>query len=213
MDVLNSIRDRRSINFFDPTRTVPDVTVWALLETANLAPSSMNLQPWRVVVVDTPERKAALRQCAFNQPKVEEASVMLVMVADPDAVEANLDKVLDSWVELGYLKPEMKENYKGMATALYDSPDSLKRMIFAVKNTSLFAMNLMVAARGFGLETHPMDGFDEAAVKREFGIPENCIIPMLIAVGYLKPGITLLPRAFRRKTEEFISVNHYTTRK
>lgn len=62
---------------------------------------------------------------------------------------------------MGYIKPEMMGNYKNTANNLYGSPDSLKRKIFAVKNASLFAMNLMIAARGFGLETHPMDGFDE----------------------------------------------------
>ncbi|HSW64136.1 MAG TPA: nitroreductase family protein [Dissulfurispiraceae bacterium] len=213
MDVLHAVRERRSINYFDSSRTVPEDILQSLIETANLAPSSMNLQPWRVLVVNTPERKAVLKQCAFNQPKVAEASVMLVMIADPGAVEANLGRVLDSWVNLLYIKPEAAETYRGMVSSLYEARDTEKRKMFAVKNTALFAMNLMIAARGFELETHPMDGFDEAAVKREFGIPDNCVIPMLIAVGYLKPGITLLPRAFRRKTEEFVSVNHYTTRK
>jgi hypothetical protein len=32
---------------------------------------------------------------------------------------------------------------------------------------------------------------------------------MLVAVGYLKPGITLLPRAFRRKQEEFVKYESY----
>lgn len=210
MNVLQAIRERRSINFFDPSRTVPDETLRGLLETANLAPSSMNLQPWRVVVVTDPGRKAALRQCAFNQPKAEEASVMLIMIADPTALESNIDRVLDSWIALGFLKPEVRETYQGMAAGLYDTPDSLKRKFFAVKNTSLFAMNLMIAAQGFGLETHPMDGFDEGAVKKEFGIPDSCIIPMLIAVGYLKPGISLLPRAFRRELGEFASRNTFS---
>ncbi|MGC8811652.1 MAG: nitroreductase family protein, partial [bacterium] len=65
--------------------------------------------------------------------------------------------------------------------------------------------NLMIAAKGLGLETHPMDGFDEEAIKREFNIPTNKIIPMLIAVGFLKKGITLLPRAFRRPIDEFVT--------
>jgi nitroreductase len=99
-----------------------------------------------------------------------------------------------------------------MITKLYESPDSLKRIIFAVKNTSLYAMNLMIAARGFGLETHPMDGFDETAIKKEFKIPEHCIIPMLIAIGYLKPGITLLPRAYRRALHDFVNLNNYMAR-
>lgn len=209
MDVLQAIRERRSINFFESGRDIDDGKLIELLETANLVCSSFNLQPWRVIVVKDQERKKVLRQCAFNQPKVEEASVVLIIIADTEAVERNIEAVLDSWQELGYMKPEMRETYKGMAANLYGTIDSLKRKLFAVKNASLFAMNLMIAARGLGLETHPMDGFDEGCIKREFNIPEDKIIPMIIAVGYLRSGITLLPRAFRRRLEDFVSYDRY----
>lgn len=209
MDVIQAIKQRRSINFFETGKEIPDNKMKELLETANLAPSSFNLQPWKVVVVKEPEKKKILKQCAFNQPKVEEASVVLILVADPAAMEENIERILDSWQELGYMRPEMRNTYKGMANNLYGEQDSLKRKIFAVKNTSLFAMNLMIAAKGLGLETHPMDGFDEDRIKKEFNIPQDKIIPMLIAVGYLRQGITLLPRAFRRKIDEFVKFEKY----
>lgn len=209
MDVLQAIRERRSINFFESGRDIDDEKLKELLETANLACSSFNLQPWHVIVVKDQDRKKVLRQCAFNQPKVEEASVVMIIIADPEAVEKNIEHVLDSWQELGYMKPEMRANHREMAASLYGTVDSLKRKLFAVKNASLFAMNLMVAARGLGLETHPMDGFDEDCIKKEFGIPDDKIIPMIIAVGYLRSGITLLPRAFRRRIEDFVSYDRY----
>ncbi|MDP2276682.1 MAG: nitroreductase family protein [Nitrospirota bacterium] len=204
MDLIQAIKERRSINFFEPGRGISDDQIKELLAMANLSPSSFNLQPWRVVVVKNPERKKVLRQCAFNQPKAEEASAVLIMIADPKGVEENIDRMLDSWQELGYMKPEMRETYKGMAQNLYGPEDSLKRKIFAVKNTALFAMTIMIAAKGLGLETHPMDGLDEECIKKEFNIPSDKIIPMLIAVGYLKSGVTLLPRAFRRDLSEFV---------
>ncbi|MCI2424612.1 nitroreductase family protein [Candidatus Acetothermia bacterium] len=209
MDIIQAIKDRRSINFFETDKKIPDDKLKDLLEIANLAPSSFNLQPWKVVVVKDARKKKILRQCAFNQPKAEEASVVLIMVADPGALEENIERMLDSWQELGYMKPDMRDTYKGMANNLYGTSDSLKRKFFAVKNTSLFAMNLMIAAKALGLETHPMDGFDEDCIKKEFNIPEDKIIPMLIAVGYLRTGITLLPRAFRRKIDEFVKYNSY----
>jgi hypothetical protein len=46
-------------------------------------------------------------------------------------------------------------------------------------------------------------------VKKEFNIPDDKIIPMLIAVGNLKAGITILPRAFRRDIGEFVSFEVY----
>lgn len=209
MDAIQAIKERRSINFFETGKDIPNDKLKEILEIANLSPSSFNLQPWKVVVVKDPEKKKILKQCAFNQPKVEEASVVLILVADPNAIEENMDRTLDNWQELGYMKPDMRETYKGMANNLYGPADSLKRKIFAVKNTSLFAMNLMIAAKGLGLETHPMDGFDEECVKKEFNIPADKIIPMLIAIGYLRSGITLLPRAFRRKIDEFVKFEKY----
>ncbi len=204
MEVIQAIKERRSINFFEPGKAISDDMMKTLLDIANLSPSSFNLQPWQVIVVKDPERKKVLKQCAFNQPKVEEASAVLIMIADPKAVEAHLHRVLKSWQELGYIKPEMEETYINMAKNLYDTEDSLRRKIFVVKNTSLFAMNIMIAAKGLGLETHPMDGFDENCIKKEFNIPADKIIPMLIAVGNLRTGVTLLPRAFRRNIEEFV---------
>lgn len=209
MDVLQAIKERRSINFFETGREISDVRIKELLETANLAPSSFNLQPWRVIVVRNSDRKKVLRKCAFDQPKVEEASAVLIIIADPKGVEENTDRVLNSWQELGYMKPEMRETYKGMIKNLYGEEGSLKRKLFAVKNTSLFAMNLMLTARGMGFETHPMDGFDEECIKKEFNIPADKMIPMLIAVGNLKAGITLLPRAFRRDVKNFVGYDKY----
>jgi len=204
MDVIQTIQERRSINFFEPGRELPDDKIRELIDLAKLAPSSMNLQPWRIVVVKDPERKKVLRQCSNNQPKVEEASAVLIMVADPGSLEGTIDAVLNSWVDLGYMGM-----YKGMAGALYGTADSLRRKFFAVKNTSLLAMNIMLAARGLGLQTHPMDGFDEDCIKKEFNIPADKIIPMLVTVGYLKTGMTLLPRAYRKSFEDFVTFNAY----
>lgn len=209
MDVIQAIKERRSINFFETGKELPEDRLRELLELANLSPSSFNIQPWKVVVVRKPERKKTLRKCAFDQPKAEEASVVLIIVADPKGLEENFDRVLDSWQELGYMEPEMRETYKGLTEKLYGPVDSLQRKFLAVKNASLFAMSLMLAAKGLGLETHAMDGFDEDCVKKEFGIPGDKFIPMLIAVGTLKTGVTLLPRAFRRKLEEFVKFEKY----
>ncbi len=210
MDILDAIKERRSINFFDPDKSVSDDQINKLVEIANLAPSSLNLQPWEVIAVTDPKRKAILRKCAFDQPKVTEASVMLILIANPGAIEENIDRMVQSWIDLGYIKAEAAEATKKMPYGASGDKDSLARKFFAVKNTSLFAMNLMLAAKGLGLETHPMDGFSPEKVRSEFNIPEDRLIPMLIAVGYLRTGAKLLPRAWRRDVSEFLKFNNFS---
>jgi putative NAD(P)H nitroreductase len=209
METIQAINERRSINFFDPSRSIPRAQIAELLKLANLSPSSFNLQPWEVIVVDDPERKKTLRQQSYNQAKVEEASAVLIIIANPNGVEENIDPVLDTNIKLGYMKAEAREATRKAPFAMYGEKDSLKRKFFAVKNTSFFAMSIMIAARGMGYETHPMDGFDEEGIKKNFNIPDDRIIPLLIAVGYPKPDLKLLPRAYRRDIENFTKYNKY----
>lgn len=204
MDTIQALQERRSINYFQPGETIPQETIVQILELANLAPSSNNLQPWEVIAVTDAEKKKILRKCAFGQAKVEEAAVVFIIIAHPGAAEENIDEVLDSFEKLGYRDPKDREANKKGALTFIGEKDSLRRKIFAVKNASLFAMSVMVAAKGFGFESHPMDGFLEDEVKKNFNIPDDRIVPMLVAVGSLKKDTKLLPRAWRRPLDRFV---------
>ncbi|HOO71234.1 MAG TPA: nitroreductase family protein [Spirochaetota bacterium] len=204
MEVLTALRERRSISFFEPGREIKPSLLEELISTANLSPSSYNLQPWEVIAVASPEKKKILRACAFNQAKVEEASAVLIIVADPGAVEKHIDPVLQKQVELGYISEKDVAGSRQAPFKLYGERDSLKRKLFAVKNAAFFAMSIMAAARGLGLETHPMDGFNEEKIKDAFAIEPEKIIPVLIAAGYPAKGRHLLPRAYRRELRDFV---------
>jgi nitroreductase len=49
-----------------------------------------------------------------------------------------------------------------------------------------------------------MDGFGHDAVRKEFRIPENYWIPLLMAVGYFNGTKTLLPPKWRKTYEEIV---------
>ena len=119
MDAIQTIRNRRSVNYFEPSYKMKDEDIAELLDLAALAPSSYNIQPWEVIVVRSPERKKALRECAFNQQKVEDASAVLIIVGDVEAVEKNLDAVALDLVEKGYADKTSAENVKKTAGGFY----------------------------------------------------------------------------------------------
>lgn len=209
MDTFEAFESRRAINFFDTEREVTDAELARILDAANLAPSSFNLQPWRVVVVRDAERRKALRACAMNQPKVEEAPMVLIVVADPATPEEFFDRAYDANVASGRADEAGREQVRSILPKLYGEPGSEARAVFAAKNAGFFGMSVMIAARGLGLHTHPMDGFDPDCVKREFGIPEDKIIPLLICVGHLRPGVEIGPRGMRRPVDEFTGHDGY----
>lgn len=200
-ECLKYIKERRSVTFFDPDREVPDEVLKDILNIAALAPSGYNLQPWEVIVVKSRDKKKKLREICYNQEKVEEASANIVIIANTNAAEEHVDRVLDSWVELGYIKEEERDSLRETILAGWKSPERRKRK--AIRDSALFAMSVMIVARYFGLETHPMEGFDEAKLKRFLGIGRGKLVPLIVAIGYRHPEKELLPRAYRFRFEEF----------
>ncbi|MCS6956978.1 MAG: nitroreductase family protein [Aquificaceae bacterium] len=200
-ECLRLITDRRSITFFDPTRDIPNELIKEILEVSATAPSGYNIQPWEVIVVKDKEKKRKLKDICYGQQKVEDASANIVLVANTRAGEEHVDRILDSWIELGYIKPEARESLKSQIVAGWQDPQRAFRK--AVRDTALFGMTIMITARAYGLETHPMEGYDEQKLKEFLGIEEHKVVPMVIAIGYKDQNRELLPRAYRFKFEEF----------
>ena len=82
MEFKETIHNRRAVNFFDPEQKVPDALLKEVIEIAAKAPSSFNLQPWNLIVLKDLEEKKKLQELAWNQPKVSEAPVTLIVLAD-----------------------------------------------------------------------------------------------------------------------------------
>ena len=101
--------DRRATSHFLPD-PVPDEYLDAILRLGTQAPSGYNLQPWRFIVVQSPEQKKRLRSASYNQGKVEEASAVIVACGDADGWRKDLDLML----QLGR-KGGMSESYAAQA--------------------------------------------------------------------------------------------------
>lgn len=80
MDFLELVRKRRSVRSYQE-RPVPEDALLRILESARLAPSASNRQPWKFVVVRNPELRKALGVAANNQVFVGEAPVIIAAVA------------------------------------------------------------------------------------------------------------------------------------
>ena len=199
-------KNRRSINFFNPDKDVSENLLREMVEIAANTPSSFNLQPWNLMALRNVEEKEKLKSLAWDQPKVTEAPVVLIVLADKKGWEEGNPVFEKNWEDMlksGSMQPEQRDWFLNATNSLYNwSTDA--NLAFAAKNTGFFAMSLMYAATSLGLETHPMDGFDHEAVRKEFKIPDNYWIPLLLAVGYKKPGLEIHPPKWRKAYNEIV---------
>ena len=206
MNFKEVIESRRAVNFFDPEKNVSDELLKQVVEMASKTPSSCNLQPWSLMIIREVEQKKKLQQLAFNQPKVSEAPVVFIVLADRDAWKQGhpfLEKNFQEMVKAGLKSRDMKNQFINSTKKLYGLSKD-RQQAFACKNTGFFAMSLMLAAKSLGLDTHPMDGFDIDGVKKAFNIPENYWIPLLLPIGYFKADQTLAPPKWRKTFDEIV---------
>lgn len=178
--LLQRIRNRVTVESFDPKHRLSDADLTALIADACQAPSSFNLQHWRFVAVRDGEAKERLAAAAYGQRQVAEASATLIVLGDLRAIE-RLPEILERSVTAGAMPRERAEAWVGQAGQIYGDAGMARDE--AIRSCSLASMAMMLAAEARGLGVGALVGFDADRVLREFEIPERYLPVMLLTVG------------------------------
>jgi nitroreductase len=175
-EVYKVMEERSSVRHYQKDKEIPTETLYQILEMAGTAPSAWNLQHWRFVVVTSKEQKEKLFPIAYKQQHVLDASAVVIVLGDTEA-----DKVAGEVFERA--PEEARKILLSNIKSAYSQGRALGERE-ALKNASLGAMQLMLAAKAAGIDSCPMSGFDHQAIMPALGIPERFIPVMMITLGY-----------------------------
>ena len=192
MEAKALFSERRSVNFFDANKDLNVETLKEIIDLAVLAPSAFNLQPWRIIAVKSPEAKQQLFELSNSQPKVLEAPVTLILVGNKEGY-ADSNPVWAEMLNSVGGNQAMVDGAKQAAAFLYGSSDD-RKVKFAASNVGLLAMSLMLAAKEFGVDSHPMSGLDYDGIHKAFGLNEGEFVVMTLGLGYYDSTKALYPR-------------------
>jgi len=82
MNVPAAIQNRRSVRHFDSEHKMSKKEVEKLLSLAVQSPTAFNIQNWRFVVVQDPQLRKQVREAAWDQPQITDASLLIILCAD-----------------------------------------------------------------------------------------------------------------------------------
>ncbi|MFC4078052.1 nitroreductase family protein [Salinithrix halophila] len=190
-DFFTVIQERHSVKVYDSNATMSEQEITDLLEMAIKAPSSWNLQHWKFLAIHDPAEKEKLLPIAYNQQQVVQASVVIAVLGDLEA-NKNAEAVFSSDVEAGILTEQVKSGIIDQIEKAYTQPQLARDE--AIRNASLAAMQLMLAAKAQGYDTCPMGGYNAARLIDAFSIPSRYLPVMLIAVGKAAKPARQTPR-------------------
>ena len=196
MDLLEVYETRRSVNFFEKGKEIPQDVLENIINKAVLAPSAFNLQPWEIVVVKSMENKEKLCKLSNNQEKILDGSVTLMIVGNKNGFATDSPVWDEMLVSMGGNK-EAVAGAQGAAGFLYGSSEE-RKIKFAESNAGLLGMSIMNMATYYGVDSHPMSGVDFEGIERDFDLGEGKSLVMLIVLGYFDKSKALYPRRPRR---------------
>lgn len=181
---MKIMKGRRSIRNYDPSVKISKEEMTEILEEATTAPSSVNAQPWRFLVIESPEGKEKLTKLAkFNQSQVTTSSAVIAVFADMNNADY-LEGIYSKAVDLGYMPQEVKDRQMEALMAHFEQlPAQVNRETILV-DAGLVSMQLMLTARTHGYDTNPIGGYDKENIAEIFGLEKERYVPvMLLSIG------------------------------
>ncbi|KQW64891.1 nitroreductase family protein [Variovorax sp. Root411] len=206
-------RRRRAIRDFDG-QLIPDEQVRALLSEATQAPSSGNLQPYRLHWIRDAGVRARIATACNGQRAASSAPTLVVIEAsreialDTAALQLNFIEGSNDMTERGknYHRGQMRMFGRVLRLGSWPIWTPLVSIVglfkpslsllpighlgsraWAARNAAFAAQTLMLAASASGIDSCPMEGFSAPKIAQVLGLPRGTVIPVVIALGYRAP--------------------------
>ena len=183
MDFLEIMHQRKSCRAYQPDRNIPREDLLKIVEAGRLSPSGCNSQPWKFIVVDSPEAKEKLCDAVVvgngvtGAPWRHNVSAFIIFVEQPA-------KVMQS----------VLEHYKNSQR-------------FAQGDIGAACMNMCHEAFTLGISSCIIGMNDQEKMEKYFGIPHGHEARLVLALGYSAETADFTK--VRKSLEEVCSFNSW----
>jgi nitroreductase len=209
MSLIEKLSWRYATKKFDANKKIAADTLEQLLATVRLAPSSLGLHHYKVIVVENPEVREKLKAAAYGQSQITDASQLIVFAAETNLDEAYVNKYVDEIVKVRQISHESLEGYKGMMLGSVNGQTTEQKTVWAHKQAYIGLGVLVSAAADLDIDICPMEGFSAPQFDEILGLTEKGLTASVIAtIGYRSADdVTATFAKVRKPTEElFIHV-------
>lgn len=188
--VMNAVISRKSVRKYSD-KPIEDLVLYKILDAGRLAPSWVNVQPWKFIVVKSQATKDLLAEASGGQQHVKNAPVLICCVADLEAWDKkNFGKVLEQRGLDEQTKTFMLDSllYNPSNLGEYEALlRSVEQLTYAVAYMTLEAQELDVGAcvvGAFANELTKKDNNLALKVKNTLGLNDKHVLVDILTLGY-----------------------------
>ena len=207
MSVLNNLKWRYATKKMNGQK-IPAEKLENILEAIQLAPTSIGMQPFTVLVIEDPELKAKIAPAIYNQPQITEGSHVLVFAAWKEYSNENVGKYINHIATLRGIPVESLDGMRNMVSGSIAGKTPEQLLNWNMRQAYIALGTGLVAAAEEKVDATPMEGFDPDALDAALGLAEKGLhSTVILALGYRdaeKDYLSSAAKVRRAKDELFI---------
>ena len=189
MDFLELSEKRFTAKKFDPSKSISAEDFDKLKKILQLAPSSVNSQPWIFLTGSSEEAKKRIRPAVadFNWPRLDTCSHFVLIAVRNGLSDKYQHRLLEQETKDGRVANEeaAKEIYDGRQYFI-NRREQVGETLNREKKQAYSAMTaLLYGASSMGIDSTPIEGFDEAAMDKVLNLDMyGARSVLLVTLGY-----------------------------
>ncbi len=171
---LDAMNFRRACRDFDPAKPVNEEELNYILEVGRLSPSSMGMEQWHFLVARGDAMKKKLRAACNDQKLVEQASVVVVILAKTADIHPDSPRFRE------ILHARFGTQWEKRLAYYRSYYDKVNPAEWSVAQCHLAAANMMTGAAFIGIDSCPVGAFDPAKLMETVGADPGRYVPALV---------------------------------
>jgi len=207
MSVLNNLKWRYATKKMNGQK-IPAEKLENILDAIQLAPTSIGMQPFTVLVIEDPELKAKIAPAIYNQPQITEGSHVLVFAAWKEYSNENIGKYINHIATLRGIPVDSLDGMRNMVSGSIAGKTPEQLLNWNMRQAYIALGTGLVAAAEEKVDATPMEGFDPDALDAALGLAEKGLhSTVILALGYRdaeKDYLSSAAKVRRDKEELFI---------
>lgn len=192
MHIVDLIQQRKTTKAFDPACQLTQDQIDAVCSLLRMSPSSTNAQPWHFFLASSEAAKAKVAagtsgDFAYNEPKIKNAALVVVMCARTRMDDTYLQQVLDQESTDGRLATEeaRANQHKVRSGYVQKHEQSAAGLLqWSARQVYIALGFLLLGAAEMGIDACPIEGFDAAAMDKALDLEaQGLASQVIVALG------------------------------
>ena len=185
MKIIDNLKWRYATKKFDSSKKIDQSKIDLLKEAVNLTASSYGLQPYKVLIITDPEVRQKLREAAWGQPQLTDASHVILFCNYLNVGEKEVDDYLKLRADINNLDVAESVEYGNMIKAFLSSLTPEQMVSWTSKQTYIALGTLLAAASELEIDSCPMEGFMREEFDKILGLNQKGLTASVMAtIGY-----------------------------